>query len=191
MITPNVKRRVWIGFLALGMSCWPLPAQGPKAAGVDYAQMRPSIQEFEVAVWKATSTFFGPIGILGTPKGVFLPPYGYVYSVQINPRWGRITINTPFGQTTSGTDLSPGERKKRIDDYKDQLVHILFYQGYALPQLDKSKCVTIAAFLEESNPEGTVNTTIILSVLKSDLDELGNKADRYSEFKQRVKIVEY
>ncbi len=191
MIRQSMKRAVHIGVLALGILCLPLAAQGPKAASVDYAQMRSSIQRFENAVWNVSSKTFGDMGILGKPKGVYLQGYGYMYSVLVNPRWGRITINTPFGDLPSGTDLSPEERKKRLDEYKEQLVSVLFRQGNALPQLDKDKYITIAAFLEEVNPEGTVNTTIILSVLKSDLDELGNKADRYNEFKQRVKIVEY
>lgn len=191
MNTRSMKRQVWIGVLALGLLCVPVAAQGPKAASVDYALMRPSIQEFEKGLWKATSATFGDLGILGRPKGIFLTSYGYMYVVLVNPKWGRVTQQTPFGPLTSGTDLSPKERRKRIEGYEEQLVQVLFNQGCALPQLDKNKYITIAASLEEVNPEGTVNTTIILSVLKSDLDELGNKADRYNEFKQRVKIVEY
>ena len=173
------------------MLCLPLAAQGPKAASVDYAQMRPSIQSFEKAIYEASSMTFGDLGIVGKPTGVYLQDYGYMYIFLVNTRWGRITAQTPFGPLTSGTGLSPKEKKKRIDDYKEQLVRVLFSQSNALPQLEKNKYITIAASLEESNPEGTVNTTMILSVLKSDLDELGNKADRYNEFKQRVKIVEY
>ncbi len=191
MIRQSMKRRAGISILALGMLCLPMAAQGPKASSVDYALMRSSIQRFENAVWNASSATFGQLGILGKPKGVYLQGYGYMYSVLVNPRWGRITSNTPFGQLTSGTDLSPEDRKARLDAYKDQLVAVLFHQGNALPQLDRDKYITIAAFIEESNPEGTVNTTIVLSVLKSDIDELGNKSDRYNEFKQRVKIVEY
>jgi hypothetical protein len=39
--------------------------------------------------------------------------------------------------------------------------------------------------------EPSENKTIVLSVLKRDLDEFGNRSDRLKEFKQRMKIVEY
>ncbi len=191
MITRSMKGRIWLGIVALLVTCVPVAAQGPRAAGVDYAQMRPSIQRFEQALGDATGLTFGALGIVGRPKGVYLQGYGYMYSILVNLRWGIVTKNTPFGPLTTGTDLSPEEKKSRVDGYREQLMHVLFSQASALPQLDKDKCITIAAFLEEFNPEGTMNKTIILSVLKSDLDELGNKADRYNEFKQRVKIVEY
>ncbi len=191
MITRSMKHRLWMGVLALGSLCLPLEAQGPKAASVDYAQIRPSIQRFEIAVGDATGLTFGQLGIVGRPKGVYLQGYGYMCSVLVNLRWGRITNNTPFGPITSGTDLSPEEKRVRVDGYKEQLEKVLFKEGNTLPQLDKDKCITTAAFLEEFNPEGTMNRTIILSVLKSDVDELGNKAERFNEFKQRVKIVEY
>ncbi len=191
MIIRSMKRRVCMGILALGILCLPMAAQGPKAASVDYAQIRPCIQRVEKAIFDATGTTFGQLGIVGRPKGVYLQGYGYMYSILVNLRWGIVTSHTPFGSLTTGTDLSPEEKKGQVDKYREQLVRVLFSQGNAMPQLDKDKCITIAAFLEESNPEGTMNKTIILSVLKSDLDELGNKADRYNEFKQRVKIVEY
>jgi hypothetical protein len=187
----RVRWQVWVTVLALGILSLPLAAQGPKAGNVDYAQVRASIQKFEMAIGDASSRTFNTLGIVGKPKGVFLQGYGYMYSVLINLRWGIITNNTPFGPITSGTDLSPEDKRKQVDSFREQLLHVMFAQGSMLPQLEKDKCITIAAFLEEMNPDGMMNKTIILTVLKSDLDELANRPERFNDFKQRVKSVEY
>lgn len=187
----RMKRLARVGLLALGIMSLPLAAQGPKAAAVDYTLVRPSIQRFENAIGDASGRTFGTLGIVGRPKGVYLQGYGYMYSVLINLRWGIVTTNTPFGPVNTGADLSQEEKKRRVDNFREQLLSVLFTQGSSLPQLDKDKCITIAAFLEETNPDGMMSKTIILTVLKSDMDDLGSKAERYNEFKQRVKIVEY
>ena len=51
----------------------------------------------------------------------------------------------------------------------------------------------IVAHIEDRNipDEPNANKTIVLSILKKDLDELGNTGDRLQEFKKRLKIVEY
>ena len=66
--------------------------------------------------------------------------------------------------------------------------------GSGPPGLRSSDHISIVAFFEEINPlkpEENMNKTLILSVLKSDLEKLGSLQDRFEEFKQRVKIVEY
>ena len=50
------------------------------------------------------------------------------------------------------------------------------------------------AYFEEFNPlipGGKESKTLILSVSKSDISDPGNRQDKYNEFKQKVKIVEY
>jgi hypothetical protein len=72
------------------------------------------------------------------------------------------------------------------------LIGVMLSKGRGLAQVQKNESITIFAFFEEINPdEGNVNQTLILSVLKSDLDELAARPERFNEFKQRIKIVEY
>lgn len=197
------ERRVWLNILALGLLCLPLAAQSSKegakdsarestkGGGVDYGQVRPSIQKFETAILAAiNATFNNPLGLKAAPKGAYLQGYGYTFSFLVNIRWGM--THTPFGDYPNASDQTPEQRMQRINAMKDALVSVLFYLGSGMAQLEKDKYVTITAFFEETNPDvGTVNKTVILSILKSDLDELGNKQDRLNEFKKKVKIVEY
>jgi hypothetical protein len=189
---------VWMSVLALGWLCMPLAAQSAspppganaRVGNVDYAQVRPSVQKMETGILEGiNSAFNNPLSLRAAPKGFYLQGYGYVFSFLVNIRWGM--THTPFGDIPD-KDNSPQQRKQRIEDCKDALVRVLFYLGGGMAQLEKDKSITIAAQFEETNPDvGTVNTTVILSVLKSDLDELGNKQDKFNEFRQKVKIVGY
>src|SRR5262249_504002 len=101
-------------------------------------------------------------------------------------------VNTPFGQVRR-EEITPEQKRRRIEDLKDKLVKVLQDSGDTLRQLKKEETVSIVVFVEDRNmpDEENQNKTIVLSVLKKDLDELGHKDDRSREFKQRMKIVEY
>lgn len=184
------KRQVWIGALALGFLCLPLAAQTVKEVKVDYSQVRPCIQGFEFAISEAiNATFTNQLGIMQKPKGAYLRGYGYEFSFLLDIRRA---IQTPFGLLNNDPDTTPEQRKQRIENFKDKLVRVLLSRGPGMAQLQKNESIAIIAHFEEFNPaEGTVSKTLILSVLKSDLDAVGNRQDRLDEFKQRVKTVEY
>lgn len=82
---------------------------------------------------------------------------------------------------------------QRIEQLKGNLIQLLQNGGTYFPQLRKDERIAIVAFVEDRNFPGepNANKTIVISVLKRDLDEVGNKLDRAKEFKQRIKIVEY
>jgi hypothetical protein len=110
----------------------------------------------------------------------------------INIRRGM--INTPFGAYANEADITPEQRKQRIEGLKDKLVYLLVAQGSRLTALQRNESIAICALFEESNPvnpDENLNKTLILSILKSDLDELASKQERFNELRQRVKIVEY
>jgi hypothetical protein len=185
----DIKRRMWVGVLVFGCLLAPLAAQSPRAVAIDYAQVRPSIQKLEKGINDAITGIFGREGMIGKPKGVYLQGYGYSFSFLINLRWGM--INTPMGTYPSSTEISPEQKKQRVEMAKDKLIGILFSQATGMPQPERDKSVTITAFFEETNLDGIVSKTIIMSVLKNDIDELGNRQERFNDFKQRVKIIEY
>ena len=82
---------------------------------------------------------------------------------------------------------------KKDPELKEKLIQVLQNNGDIFQHLRKEDTVSIVAFFEDSNFPGepNANKTIVLSVLKKDLDELGHRIDRLREFKQRMKIVEY
>jgi hypothetical protein len=102
-------------------------------------------------------------------------------------------VNTPFGQVRSKADASPEIKRKRIEDLKEKLIRALLENGDCFRQLRRDDSVSIVGFIEDRNfpDEPNANRTIIMKAYKKDFDEFGRKSDRYTEFRQRVKILEY
>ena len=193
MKTLFMKRRWLIGIPFLVLLCLPLGAQDSKDGNIDGVKLRPFIRTLEVAINSAIgATFPGPFGTIQKPKGAYLPGFGYTFTFLINIRRGM--INTPFGAYPNEAEISLKEKNQRIESLKDMLVRILLSPSNRTAGLQKEESIAIVGFFEESDPvkpEADLNKTLILSVLKGDLDELADKKDRFNELKQRVKIVEY
>jgi hypothetical protein len=162
-------------------------------AKVDYTLAQQDILRFEAAINSAVNSVFisSPFAVVQKPKGAYLQGYGVSVAFLVNIH--RAIINTPFGKVRTRADMTPSLKKQRIDELKENLIRVLQGNGGAIQQLRKEDSVTIIAYIEDRNipDEPSGNRTIVLRALKKDLDELGNKSDRLSEFKQRIKIVEY
>jgi hypothetical protein len=187
------KQCVLPAVLALGFFFMPMAAQDRVEPKIDYSRVSRDIQQFEFAVNDVIGkTFSNPFGLVQKPKGGYVLGYGYVFSFVVNIKLGMTA--TPFGNLRTGPDITGEEKKQRIDRLKDELVGVLFQKGSELGKQQNGESVAIMAFFEESNPlipGGQANKTVVLSVLKSDLDLFANKQERFNEFKQRVKIIEY
>jgi|WetSurMetagenome_2_1015567.scaffolds.fasta_scaffold23025_3 hypothetical protein len=187
--------------LVAGMAFWLVGLQcGGQAfaamqedAGIDPASARREIQNFELALNSAINATFSssPFALVQKPKGVFLQGYGVSFSFLINIH--RAVINTPFGEMRTQPDITPELKKRKIEELKDKLIRVLVDNGDSLKQVRKGDNVSIVLFLEDRNfpDEPNENKTIVLSILKKDLDDLGRSEDRWKELKQRIKTVEY
>jgi hypothetical protein len=160
---------------------------------VNYARAQQDILKFESVINAVINSTFSssPFAVVQKTKGAFLQGYGVSFAFLVNIH--RAIINTPFGQVRSGEAVTPALKKQRIEELKNNLIRALLENGEIFQQLRKEDYVTIIAFVEDRNfpDEPSANKTIVLSILKKDLDELGNKNERFMEFKQRMKIVEY
>jgi hypothetical protein len=166
--------------------------QEEAVAKVDFEAVRQDILQFEAALNEVINRTFGAssFAVVQKAKGAYLEGYGISFSLLINIH--RAIINTPFGQIRRpGAD--PEVKKQRIEELKEKLIQLLHNNNVAFRQLPKDYYLTVIAFIEDRNFPGEPNTnkTIVLSVLKKDLDELGRRNDGLKEFKQRMKTVEY
>jgi hypothetical protein len=195
----EIVSRRWLGKLALLllMSAAPAragaPAQG--AAGgnnPDLAQARREMVGLEGAINGAVSASFNsaPFALTQHTKGAYLRGYGMALSFVVNIH--RALINTPFGEVRRDA-ITPEQKKKRIEDLKERLMRVLFESGDGLRQLGRDETLSIVAFFEDRNfpDEQSQNKTVILSVFRRDLEGMGTQPERWTEFKQRVRIVEY
>ncbi len=182
-----------IGVMVFGVSFLSSGGQGGSAARAANPKDSREIESFELAVNSAAQrTFSGSFAMIWRPKGGYLPGYGYVVSFVINIDRG--IRNTPFGVMKSGPDVTPEEKQRHISMLKDELLHVLFGAGNRFGSLQKGESVAIMAFFEDPNPllpQGNENKTLVMSVLKADLDLLTTNPAQFNEFKLKVKTVEY
>ena len=181
----------WI--LAFSIAALPFGANQDSAdAKVDYGMAQKDIFKLELAINDVINNDFSSsqFAIIQPAKGFFLPGYGINLSFQINIH--RAVINTPFGQVRPNSETLE-LKMKRIEDLKEKLIRMLQKNGDGIRQLRKDDNITIVAFIEDRNfpDEPNANKTIVMIASKKDLDELGHRDDRFKEFKQRMKIVEY
>jgi hypothetical protein len=159
----------------------------------DYLSNRDDILRFENVVNGVLSSTFNssPFAVVQLAKGAYLQGYGINFTFLINIH--RAMVNTPFGQIRTRGAITPEMKIQRIEELKGRLIQVLQNNGDVFQHLRKDENVSIVGFFEDSNFPGetSANKTIVLSVLKKDLDELGHRTDRLKEFKQRMKIVEY
>lgn len=162
-------------------------------ARIDYARTQQDILKFEDMVNDVINSSFStsPFALIQKAKGAYLPDYGINVSFMINIH--RALIYTPFGQVRSNVAVSAENKRRRIEELKEKLIRVLLESGDNFQQLRKDDNVTIVGFFEDRNfpDEPNANKTMVLKVSKRDLDEFGQKAARYKDFRQRVKIVEY
>jgi hypothetical protein len=158
--------------------------------GMDYVAVRQDIVRFEAALNDAIDTFIkDPFGVVNKAKGAYLPRFGINFTFLINIQ--RAIMNTPFGEVRRHP-ATPEQKRQRIEELKEILIRLLQDNGKGFQQLSREDSIAIVAFIDDKNfLEPSANKTIVLNVLKKDLDELGNKNERLKEFKQRIKIVEY
>ncbi len=195
----NYRAAVIVAFVVLGTLNESRAAQAPRSpqdgskVAVDYAATRREIRNFENILFNVISSTFSasPFALVQKPKGVYLQGYGVTVSFLINIH--RAVLTTPFGDIRQGVDVTPELKKRRIEELKNKLIKVLLDNGDSLHQIQKDDYVTIVAFFEDRNfpDEPNENKTLVLSIMKKDLDELARRDDRWTEFKQRIRIVEY
>jgi hypothetical protein len=169
------------------------PALGAQESKVDYNLARREIQTMESVIDTLVSSSFSgsPFAFVQKTKGVYLQGYGITFNFLVNIHLA--VIKTPFGVVRQGREITPDEKRKRIEEMKDKLVRVLIDHGDTLSQLRKEESATIVAFFEDRRflDEENHNKTLVLRAFKKDLDELARKEHRWKELKQRMEIVEY
>src|SRR5687768_12726687 len=98
-----------------------LGAQSPKGpqfgaeSKVDYNLARREIQAVESVIdTLLNSSFSNPLALVQKTKGVYLQGYGITFNFLVNIR--RAVIATPFGVVQRGREITPDEKKKRIEE---------------------------------------------------------------------------
>ena len=190
----GVLSRRLAGIAALAALVSP-PAASPQSAGdyrPDPARVRAEIRAFEGLINRVVGSTFGsvPFAISQAAKGAYLSGYGASFSFVVNIH--RALINTPLGEIKRDS-ITPDEKKKRIEGLKERLLRLLFENADSLRQLRREENIAIVAFIEDRNfpEEESQNRTVVLSVARRDVEGLAGQEERWKDFRQKVKILEY
>jgi len=186
--------------LAAALGLVPEHARGQAGRGpqegevkIDYNSARREIAGLETAINSLIGSMFsGPFALVGKTKGVYLQGYGVMFDFLVNIH--RAVLNTPFGEYRDrDKEITPEQKKRRLEELKEKLVRLLVERGDALRMLRKEDSVTIVAFVEDRNFPGdeSQNKTIVLRAFKKDLDELARRDNGSKELTRRMEIVEY
>ncbi len=198
-VIKTASKRIVVALLLCAISGF-LPAmqiaeasQARGSGNFDYASVQQDILRFETVVNSVISEIFSAssFAVVQKTKGAYLAGYGISFAFLVNIH--RAVTNTPFGPVRRRSAATPELKKQRIEELKQKLILVLQESGETFQQLGKEDNITIIAFVEDRNfpDEPSANKTIILTVLKKDMDEFGHQVERFQEFKKRIKIVEY
>jgi hypothetical protein len=189
----NVAALLLLSILGLSQATYSFDGKQTAENKIDYAAIQQNILQFETAINEVIGSTFrsSPFAMVQKTKGAYLNEYGISFTFLVNIH--RAMVTTPFGRKQSRAAATPELKKKITEELKNRLIRALQNQGKNFLQLGNQDHVTIIAFIEDRNfpDEPNGNKTIILTALKKDLDELGNRSDRFDEFKKRINIVEY
>lgn len=185
--------------MSAALLCAQAGAQGTAGSQVsgevrlDPARIRQEIRNFETALNNTVTATFSssPFALVQKVKGVYLPGYGMSFTFLINIHTAM--ISTPFGTVKRGEAVTPEQKKKRIEELLNKLTAGMQENGGGFRQLRKDESVTIVAFIEDRNfpDEANQNRTVLLSATERDLEEFAGQTNRFQEFKQRVRTIEY
>ncbi len=191
----RLGRFIIFALLAFGWSAVPASAQTARgdAGGIDYTAVSREMRGFEAVVNKALiSAFDGQSFALSQQtKGAYIQGYGVTFTFIINIHRALVT---PFGVVPgAGTEITPEQKRRRIEDLKDTLGKIILDNAWSLRHVRREDAITIVGFFEDRNfpEEPNQNKTVVLSVMKKDLDDIAGAKDRWKDFKLRMKSVEY
>jgi len=198
-VKKTASRRIIAALLLFAISGF-LPAmqvaeasQARSSGNFDYVSAQQDILRFEAVVNSVIGEIFSAnsFAVVQKTKGAYLAGYGISTAFLVNIH--RAVVNTPFGTVQPRSGATAELKKQRIEELKEKLILVLQQSGEFFEQLAKEDHITIIAFIEDRNipDEPNANKTIILTVLKKDMDEFGQRVERLQEFKKRIKIVEY
>ncbi len=178
----------WLG---VGILLAPATGRAQGRVEVNYQQMRNDIEIFEAIVNQALGQLFpNPFALVDRCKGVFLNDYGVTVSFLVNIK--AATTETPFGTMRRPETADPREREQKIVDLRERLVGVIADYGNAINQLKETDSIAIVAYIVDQNiTQASRNRTVVLRAFKRDIAARAARQMDPSEFKKRIRIIEY
>ncbi len=195
----HTKRLQWVLLLAFCMAIpstiWAQESTGGSNVGVNYATVKQELAVFQGVIdTTAKQSIPGYIPILSSTKGIYLPEYGAVFSLEVSLY--QIRPLTPFDlkpHTQKELEDAYVQMKNRLEALKANLIRAMGEHGAALGNLrpEDHLTVVIHVFQVDLGGNRSVPSQIQLKMTRSLVAEYREKKLPLGDLVKKTEIVQF
>jgi hypothetical protein len=158
----------------------------------EFPAIKQELQNFQEIIQKTLlRNLLGPVPVLSTPKGTYLPDYGAVFNVEGNLY--EIRAISPFSQqprTQKELDDAYYAMLKRVEALRTQMLQAIADYGASLEHLkpEETLAVVVHLFSGYGDPKRPCPTQLIFRVKKAAVVDYRDKKLSFDELLKKVEI---
>ena len=178
-------------FVVLALSAIGL-AEESQAFTPEFPTLKQELQGFQEIIQKTLlRNLLGPVPVLSTPKGTYLPDYGAVFNVEGNLY--EIRAISPFSQqprTQKELDDAYSAMLGRVESLRTQMLQAIGDYGASLEHLkpEETLAVVVHLFSGYDDPKRPCPTQLIFRVKKGVVTDYRDKKLTFNEPVKKIEI---
>ncbi len=170
-------------------------AQGSEPFTPDFPVLRKELEAFQEIIQRVlVQNLQGPMPVLSTPKGTYLPDYGAVFNVEGNLY--EIRALSPFSPaplTRKELDDAYNALLRRVEALREHMLQAIGDYGSALEHLkpEETLAVVVHLFNGYNDPKRPCPSQLIFRVKKLAISEYGEKKMTFADLTKKVEITRF
>jgi len=158
----------------------------------EFPALKQELQSFQEIIQKTLlRNLLGPVPVLSTPKGTYLPDYGAVFNVEGNLY--EIRAISPFSQqprTQKELDDAYYAMLKRVESLRVQMLQAIGDYGASLEHLkpEETLAIVVHLFSGYDDPKRPCPTQLIFRVKKAAITDYRDKKLTFNELVTKIEI---
>ena len=158
----------------------------------DFPTLKRELESFQGIIQNTLiRNLAGPVPVLSTPKGTYLPDYGAVFNVEGNLYEIRaISPFSPQPRTQKELDDAYNAMLKRVEALRTQMLQAIGDYGATLENLkpEETLAVVVHLFNGYDDPKRPCPSQLIFRVKKAAITEYRDKKITFGEFAKKIEI---
>ena len=188
----NAAATLLVALLTFSSVGW---AQSAQPFAPDFPELRPELEVFQEVIQKTlVANLQGPIPVLSTPKGTYLPDYGAVFNVEGNMYEVRaVSPFSPKPLTQQELDEAYHLMLKRVDALRERMLQAIADHGSSLQHLKPEETLAVVVYLFNgyADPNRPCPSQLIFRVKKAAISEYQDKKISLSDLTKRIEITRF
>lgn len=158
----------------------------------EFPTLKQELQSFQETIQRTLlRSLLGPVPVLSTPKGTYLPDYGAVFNVEGNLY--EIRAISPFSQqprTQKELDDAYYAMLKRVESLRVQMLQAIGDHGASLEHLkpEETLAIVVHLFSGYDDPKRPCPTQLIFRVKKAAITDYRDKKLTFNELVTKIEI---